>query len=355
MVQGDTQSANLRKGTIDFKALPTSDLIDNSITDFDLYLRTEAGAKVLYAPSPYRWLRDEVSRLVDMSHEQLFYSSEDQGKVEAYYGLIPCRRDYERMKASASGKSSSPLSPEETLSERTSPEKRLIDLTDAVAEFTKVLYRYPLTAGALDHGKVLAHELVETVSADPTCVVALGHLGEHDIYTYYHSARVAAYSLALASRMGLTTKLHLEEIAIGALLHDVGKSMVGLEVLNKPGILTKDEWAEMKKHPEHGLEVTEGAKLSAVSRGIILHHHERFDGSGYPHGLSERELLPEVKIAAFADIFDALTTARPYQVSRSRYEALEFIRQRLLRNIDTDAFAAMIAILDNKNAASQKG
>ena len=339
MVKGDRQSANLRKGTIDFKALPTSDLIDNSITDFDLYWRTEGGAKVLYAPSPYRWLRDEVTRLVDLAHDQLFYSSEDQPKVEAYYGLIPCRIGYEGMLAWTAGGSSSPPNAGE----------RLAGLSDAAAEFTKVLYRYPLSAGALDHGKVLARDLVETVSADPACVIALGQLSQHDAYTYYHSARVAAYSLAIASRMGLTVKPHLEEIALGALLHDVGKSMVGLEILNKPGVLSKDQWALMKQHPEHGVKVTAGAKLSAVSRGIILHHHERFDGSGYPHGLGERELLPEVKIAAFADIFDALTTARPYQVSRSRYEALEFIRQRLLKNIDTDAFAAMIAILDAKN------
>jgi putative two-component system response regulator len=103
----------------------------------------------------------------------------------------------------------------------------------------------------------------------------------------------------------------------------------------------------MKQHPVYGDDVVKGSLLAVTPREIILHHHERFDGTGYPHNLAERELLEEVKIAAFADVFDALTTNRPYQVSRTRFEALDFIRHKLLKNIHRDSFQAMVELLGN--------
>jgi HD-GYP domain-containing protein (c-di-GMP phosphodiesterase class II) len=105
----------------------------------------------------------------------------------------------------------------------------------------------------------------------------------------------------------------------------------------------------MRAHPERGAEEIEKSILSYVPREIILHHHEKRDGTGYPHALGKNELIDEVQIATLADIFDALTSNRSYQVSRSKYDALGFIKEKMLdTQVSPDAFKALISCLSNK-------
>jgi HD-GYP domain-containing protein (c-di-GMP phosphodiesterase class II) len=202
-----------------------------------------------------------------------------------------------------------------------------------------------LTAASLGKLDEIAKSMVSCVEEDPTCVSALGKLANHDYYTYYHSARVSAYALAIAMHLSLKDPAHLTELATGALLHDVGKSKIDLSVLNKSGAFTPQEWELMKQHPVFGEAIVSDSLLAVMPRSVILHHHERFDGTGYPHHLTERELLEEVKIVAFADVFDALTTNRPYQVSRTHFEALDFIHHKLLKNMHKDSYHAMVELL----------
>lgn len=297
-------------------------ILDNSTTDFDLYLEV-GGGLTLYAKAPYRWALDELRRLLRDGHTSLYHSTADRGKVEAYKRLC------------------AGLKVDLTLP----PDQRIVSLTDAAAELTRILFQYPLTAASLTQVESVAGNMVRCVEEDPTCVSALGNLSSHDQYTYYHSARVAAYSLALALKMSENDASHLAVLATGALLHDVGKSKIDLSLLHKSGSLTKGEWERIKQHPVYGDEVVAESVLAVMPRSIILHHHERFDGSGYPHNLTERELLEEVKIVAFADVFDALTTNRPYQVSRTHFEALELIRHKMLKNLHKDAYSAMVELL----------
>ena len=297
-------------------------ILDNSITDFDLLLKTNNGI-ILYAGAPYHWKREELMRLLHQGHNNLYYSTSDQVKVEAYLALTAV--------------------PE--VDRSLPPAQRILNITDVGAALTKVLYQYPLTSTALRQGENVAEALVACIQEDITCVKALGLLAHHDDYTYYHSGRVAAYSLAIALRLSLANQKMLESLALGCVLHDIGKAHVPLEVLLKPGILTEQEWVVIKKHPEYGHTMIDSSNVSVVTKHIILYHHERMDGSGYPHGISGNELLPEVKIAAFADVFDALTTNRPYHKSRSKFEALDFIRFKLLHNLDKDVFRALVDIM----------
>jgi HD-GYP domain-containing protein (c-di-GMP phosphodiesterase class II) len=160
-----------------------------------------------------------------------------------------------------------------------------------------------------------------------------------------HSARVASYALALAMEMGQTDKIQLQAMAAGCIFHDIGKSKIDLTILNKNGPLTNDEWTLIKKHPEFGEQLVHDGFLGVVPLEIILHHHERLDGGGYPHKLTAKDILMEVRIASFADTFDALTTNRTYQAGRSRYEALDLIRHRFLEQLDKDCYKAMVLIL----------
>ena len=212
-----------------------------------------------------------------------------------------------------------------------------------------MLYDQAMTPATMAKGEEIASHMVECLQEDNTCVAALGKLANHHWYTYYHSARVASYAIAIAIEMGMTNKEQLEEMAVGCLFHDIGKSKIKLEILNKDSPLTTDEWGMIRRHPEFGDEVVHETHLGVVPREIILHHHERLDGLGYPHKLGAAELIKEVRIASFADTFDALTTNRPYQPSRSRFEALDLIRHRFLEQLDKDCYKAMVTILQRAN------
>lgn len=308
----------------DLSPMRVQDLMDSSVTDFDLWAEIES-AYTLYATAPYRWDGGELERLKVKGHGVLYYFTRDEPKAQAYQALHSVR----------------------AIDPSGSPAERIVNLADAAAELTQVLYIHGLTPSLLAKGQNIATAMVSCVSEDPTAIAAIGSLASHDYYTYYHSARVAAYALSIALHLSLGDEQRLQSIAIGCLLHDIGKAKVDLNVLNKPGKLNEEEWKLVKQHPEFGDEIVSDSILDAVSRAIILHHHERLDGTGYPHNLTEREQLEEVKIAAVADLFDALTTTRPYQKALTRYKALDLIRHKLLHNIHRDSYRALVEILGN--------
>ena len=304
------------------QAFRVDQILDNSSTDFDLFLEA-AGGLTLYARATYKWSKDELTRLLANGHKSLFYHQEETSRVDFYL------RIHTQVQV-------------DVLSH---PRLRILNLTEAAAELTRVLYEYEVTPVVLAKAADVAIAMVHCVKQDPTCITALSQLVSHDEYTYYHSARVGAYALAIAVQLSQSDESKLTAMATGALLHDVGKSRVDRKVLEKRGALTPSEWEEMRLHPVHGDAMVAESQLSLVPRQIILHHHERLDGTGYPHKLTAKELLEEVKIVAFADVFDALTTSRPYQVCRSRFEALAFIRDRLLLNLHSDSYNALVEIL----------
>lgn len=131
-----------------------------------------------------------------------------------------------------------------------------------------------------------------------------------------HCRRVAAYSVQLATHYGLPSEM-IDTIRFGSLLHDIGKLMVPAHILSKPGRLTEQEWKALQSHPEFGFEMAERLGFSAGILDIILYHHERNDGSGYPDGLDVNAIPWTVRIVAVMDAFDALTSPRTYREALS--------------------------------------
>lgn len=320
--QTETASEHWKLTKTNSATLSLEQIHADTTTDFALFVLIE-GQYVLFASPTYNWNQGEIDRLAKQGHAALYYHTTDQIKVDAYCRIA----------------SIAPV--DETLP----PFQRILNIIDVGAELTKILFDYPLTASSFAKGSEIAKQMVDVMREDNTCVAALGKLANHDWYTYYHSARVAAYALSIAIEMGLTDRAQLQEISIGCLFHDVGKSKIDLAILNKTTPLNEQEWVFVRRHPEFGLAMIDDTKLGTVPREIILHHHERLDGGGYPDQLTTHDLMQEVRIAAFSDTFDALTTNRPYQPSRSRYEALDLIRHRFLHQLDSDCFRAMLAIL----------
>jgi putative nucleotidyltransferase with HDIG domain len=161
-----------------------------------------------------------------------------------------------------------------------------------------------------------------------------------DLYTRGHSERVAELSVHVATEMGIGyDERRLTRYA--ALLHDVGKIGVPLCIINKPGPLDDDEFAEIKKHPSIGAEILRDIDFLAPAIDIVRYHHERLDGRGYPHGVDETELTGIVRIVTAVDAFDAMTSTRSYRRAMSVDAAVEELRRCAGRQFDPEVVEAL--------------
>ena len=159
-----------------------------------------------------------------------------------------------------------------------------------------------------------------------------------DIHTQGHCERVADLSTALAAKAGFDEN-SLFWFRIGALLHDVGKLIVPAEVLNKPGKLTDEEWALVRKHPEAGEQMLADVAFPWDVAPMVRSHHERWDGKGYPDGLAGENIPLTARILCVADVYDALTTERSYKRAFSQLEAIEIMRREIGKQFDPQLFA----------------
>jgi putative nucleotidyltransferase with HDIG domain len=149
---------------------------------------------------------------------------------------------------------------------------------------------------------------------------------QKDSYTKGHSDRVASIALLLAKEIGLNTHM-LKTVVAAGLLHDIGKIKISDSILNKPGRLTDEEFAEIKKHPEYGLEMLHGKEFPWDIKPLILHHHERIDGSGYPKKIKGEDIPLGARILCVADVFEALTSNRTYRAAYNTREALKIMKE----------------------------
>ncbi len=171
-------------------------------------------------------------------------------------------------------------------------------------------------------------------------VQAMGHLVEtRDPYTAGHERRVAELAAAIAAELGMPAE-ELEGLRLAALIHDVGKIAVPAEILAKPGRLSEVEFSLIKQHARTGFEIIEPIDLAGPAAQIVLQHHERLDGSGYPQGLSGKDILPEASIVAVADVVEAMSSHRPYRPALGTEAALAEIRENSGRMYDPEVTEA---------------
>lgn len=172
-----------------------------------------------------------------------------------------------------------------------------------------------------------------------------------DHYTAVHSRNVAALTLAIATEMQLS-KDSQKNLYTGALLHDIGKIGIPDSILVKPTSLTSLEFAEIKKHPEFGVELLQNVSLiqNKEIHDSILYHHERFDGTGYPAGLAGTEIPLAGRILALADTYDAITTNRIYRKQRTSAEAQLIILQSSGKQFDPDVVDAFVRVMENSSS-----
>jgi len=165
------------------------------------------------------------------------------------------------------------------------------------------------------------------ITYDRTLTALMSALDARDRETEGHSVRVSRLACLLGEELGLSRQ-QLKALERGALLHDIGKIGINDTILHKSGGLTTDEWKIMRVHPDIGARIVEGIPFLQETLPVIRYHHERWDGSGYPVGLTEKDIPTQARIFAVVDVFDALTSRRSYRKKSSAEEALQYLQEQ---------------------------
>ncbi len=168
---------------------------------------------------------------------------------------------------------------------------------------------------------------------------------ERDIVTYEHSRRVAIYAQRLARYLGWNRR-EAQNLALAALVHDLGKTWITNDILNKSAALSEEERRKMERHPIIGARILIGCDVDAFYVDSVLYHHEAWDGRGYPSGLQGEEIPMSARILAIADVYDVLTSQRPYKAALSKDAARERLIQGSGASFDPDVLSAFLCLLD---------
>lgn len=164
-----------------------------------------------------------------------------------------------------------------------------------------------------DAARSVVDSISESISRHPMAMIGLARLKSADDYTFLHSIAVCALMVSLARTLGLDEQ-SVRIAGMAGLLHDVGKAQIPLSILNKSSTLDEEEWQLMRSHPERGRAMLRGTSgLMPEVLGAVLHHHEKIDGSGYPHRLAGDQITELAKMTAVCDVYDAVTSDRPYK------------------------------------------
>jgi len=297
------------------------DSIDSAALSMDLYIRVGTSDEpVLYRSTGVAFDDADRQRLAEQGHEFLYvplaqhaaFRRQLTSRLDHLYH-DPKQRRIERMRVV---RTACARSIEDVLSFPGQPE-----MLDAVADISRTFARW-------------SHE-------DPELFGHLVDLSSHDYYTATHMVNVGANCGVLARLLGIIDPVAQAPLILGGLLHDVGKRGVPVEILNKEGKLTPDEWKILARHPEVGAEELRAVPgVPAVVVDMAYSHHERLDGTGYPRGLLDPQISLAARICTVADVFDAISATRPYRGPIAPDKVLDMMAEGVPNHFDRDVFAA---------------
>ena len=326
MTPAQAEQAAEKSGEGTYVSIHFDSLRMDTSPPFALYFRPSVDQPyVLYCERKTKFTREARRRLVQNRISELYITDKDRAAYSRYVA--------ENLEGILSD-------PRLTVREKS---RILYDSAQAVVE--DVLEK-PSDRHHIERGKTIVQRTVEFMRSEEFLLEHLLRTISCDYYLYTHSVNVTAYAIALSMRAGFVDPATLREVANGALLHDVGETLLNRESRNKAGTLTPKEWEQVKTHPQEGhkiLQKTGG--LGEIALDIVLHHHEKLDGSGYPDGLKDDDISVFVRIVTIADIFDALTTERHHQKARSSFEALKLMGETMRDELDTELFRHFVAMM----------
>ncbi|MCB4810708.1 HD-GYP domain-containing protein [Methylovorus menthalis] len=288
--------------------------------------------------SPVKDLVIDVSKGLDVLHEAGSVQASEVGEA----ALVRPKED-EGLPSSAEPQPSSPTPAIKRISaeqERAQAKKLLKASKQAITSmFNEV--RMGQAVNAVD-AMPLVEEITASVSRNEGTLISLVRLKHKDDYTYMHSVAVCALMVALSRQLGMDDK-QTKQAGLAGLLHDIGKSAIPLEILNKPGKLTDEEFDVVRGHPKAGHDILLASNgVDEVALDVCLHHHEKVDGTGYPYKLPSEGISIFAKMGAVCDVYDAVTSNRPYKEGWEPGVSLQRMAQWSKTHFDDRVFKAFV-------------
>lgn len=219
---------------------------------------------------------------------------------------------------------------------------------EKAAETIDAMFNNPESLKNVENAQPVVNNFIDIILNDASAVESLMKITAHDYYTHTHSINVSIYTLSLGSFLGIQGK-DLEVLGMAAILHDLGKSKIDYDIINKNGKLTDEEFAQMKNHPALGHEIA--LKLGIRDERIlsgIRHHHEKIEGGGYPDKIKGDEISYFARIIGVCDVFDALSTKRSYKDPMSSFESFKLIKEQMNGHLDMGIVNSFIKMLHNQ-------
>jgi HD-GYP domain-containing protein (c-di-GMP phosphodiesterase class II) len=225
------------------------------------------------------------------------------------------------------------------------PERKAVLIRQESVAMMKNLLDDP-TADNIREAKKGISEIVHLILKEEQTLHYLLNITSHDHYTYTHSVSVGILAVALAKSLFKDANNHdIHALGAGFFLHDLGKVGIDNNIINKPGKLDDEEMREMRRHPPLGFKLLHDTRqLTDESKTIVLQHHERVDGTGYPKGLRGNDIHIYARICAIADVYDALTSDRPYRNKMAPFDALKLMREQMMHHFQRDLFEQFVLL-----------
>lgn len=303
-------------------------LAEDRPIDFNIYTKPPKSNKPLLLVAANTKIADIRKILAQKSHGPLFITQESAQKFENFM---------EQSLDSIIRNTAVPL------------EQKSSIVHACATNIIRDVFDDPRSGRNISRARTITSNIIDLTLADAQSIRHLLRLGSHDYYTFSHCVNVAVFGVGLWLMIHKGDDTDLLDFALGCILHDVGKTQILDTILNKPGKLDFEEFEIIKKHPGQGHWLM-AKHASEITLDVILHHHEQINGKGYPHGLKGDQISNNAKIATIADVYDALTTNRPYGGARRPISALTLMKEEMVGHFEQKRFEEFILFLGGRSA-----
>lgn len=271
---------------------------------FDLYIK-RVDSFVLFLGKGNAFKKSSAERLKKNGHELVFISRYEQGTYDLYIHEMLDKYELE--------------SPQKLKAKS----KELYDSSKAIMND---IFSKDITKESVESAKGVAENMLQQLQKDKRAFFSIMEVSSYDYYTYTHSINVCMYSVAIGLTLNLPP-LEMKILSEGALFHDIGKSKIDINIINKNGKLSDEEFRKIQEHPVLGVKILKenGVENRSILE-IVKEHHEKQNGNGYPSHLRRENISMLAQMVTVADIFDALTTERSYKKAMSTFEALSLMK-----------------------------
>ncbi|HTV03212.1 MAG TPA: HD domain-containing phosphohydrolase [Luteitalea sp.] len=300
-------------------------LVLDSVVDFHLYLQTSPGHFVLFRGPDLEFTTGHHQRLLANRVETLWLKGDERRRYEQYV-----ERHLETL-----------------LSNPQIATPRKVELLQSAAQTTlEAVMVDPRHTEALPRTRRVAQQTVQLLVRDRDAMAHMAALMARDYDTVRHSMNVSVFATGLAHAVGVNNPGDLRDLALGGLLHDIGKSELPRELIVKPGAYTEEEMTLMRTHVSRGEHILQAdGRMGALGMVVVSQHHERLTGNGYPRNLDSQHIHLFGRIAAIADVYDAMTSDRSYQRAMKPVDALHLMSTHLAPHFDRNLLQTFVKTL----------